>query len=666
VDEFQDTSLQQFELLSKLVHGWQPTDGKTLFVVGDPMQSIYRFRSAEVGLFLRAQQQGIGPITLIPLELSCNFRSTETIVNWVNQHFQTIFPESDDIESGAVTFHPSLHVKPTEDHTHVMGFQYASREQEAKALVQRVASELQDHPKDKIAILVRSRKQLSHIIRSLREHHIPFQGVDIDLLAQLPHLRDVWTLTQALLMPANRLTWLALLRSPWCGLSLSDLLHIATFDKNKSIFFALSQLEHITFLSEEGRVRATFIYQVLNRALSFRHQQPLITWINQTLKNLYIDHILDLSQKDDVEQYWLLLERFEQNGQLTDLSLFSHEFNKLYSQRVVPSRLQIMTIHKSKGLEFDTVFLPGLSTKPPNPHTPMLRWLQLPSEEHGDILLLSPIKASHHEQCPLYDYLGKLDAQKNSYEAQRLLYVAATRAKKRLYLFDHSEKIGHGSFRQLLQHQEFNQQAPEEENSKTIENLPALYRLPIDFYQRPPSLNDSELKLNTTPINISSSTPRLIGIVAHELLQWVCDHHPTSASEIPWELGRYQLKSLGLHDLELDTAQSLLQKQLTQFVNDPIGQWIIKAHDDEQNEYELLVNHHNEIATRIIDRTFYDKGARWIIDFKTGADDSTTEEQHRAQVDGYANLFATHGDRMIQCGLYYLASNRWLAWEYNK
>ena len=63
VDEFQDTSLAQFRLLESLTAGWEESDGRTLFVVGDPMQSIYRFRDAEVGLFIAARVSGIGTVS---------------------------------------------------------------------------------------------------------------------------------------------------------------------------------------------------------------------------------------------------------------------------------------------------------------------------------------------------------------------------------------------------------------------------------------------------------------------------------------------------------------------------------------------------------------------------------------------------------------------------
>jgi len=80
VDEFQDTSLAQFGLIARLTAGWSQGDGRTLFAVGDPMQSVYRFRGAEVGLFLDAQHDGLNEIPLQPLRLRVNFRSRAPLV----------------------------------------------------------------------------------------------------------------------------------------------------------------------------------------------------------------------------------------------------------------------------------------------------------------------------------------------------------------------------------------------------------------------------------------------------------------------------------------------------------------------------------------------------------------------------------------------------------
>ncbi len=663
VDEFQDTSLQQWELLTQLVQGWQQDDAKTLFVVGDPMQSIYRFRQAEVGLFLRAKRHGIGPVRLIPLELSSNFRSTELIVDFINHHFQSIFPQMDDMESGAVSFHPSSHVHPTDDQSFIKGLQCRDSLDEAQIIAQKVSDELQNHLSAQIAILVRSRNQLPDIIHCLKEKNIPFQGVDIERLSRLPHLWDVWSLTKAYLMPSNRLAWLSFLRSPWCGLSLSDLHAIANHSRKKSILYALAHLDEINPLSEEGRLRAKFVFQILDDALANREHQSLVTCLISILNHCHLEFILTQSQQDDLEQYWRLLERFEQQDKLLDLKQFKIELNKLYSQNVVPSRCQIMTIHKSKGLEFDAVFLPGLGTKPPRMDTQMMRWLKLPSTEHEELILISPIKAAFEETSLLYDYLGQIDAQKNSYELQRLLYVAVTRAKKRLYLLDNNEQARQGTFRQLLRWVNFNPTETKKDDLPLRSPLPSLYHLPRQFYEKTPQVLTS-IGLSS-PITLTSNTPRLIGIVAHEVLKWICDHHPLLESEIPWTLATHQLKTLGFEQDELRLAQDQLTTQLTAFFRCPIGCWLKQPHTDERNEYELLVLQNHTLATKIIDRTFSEKGCRWVIDFKTGHDDSLQRKKHQEQVNEYASFLQQRfSDETISCGLYYLANQRWITWEY--
>ncbi|HVQ24884.1 MAG TPA: UvrD-helicase domain-containing protein, partial [Planctomycetota bacterium] len=108
VDEFQDTSHAQVRLLERLTADWSPGDGRTLFVVGDPMQSIYRFRNAEVGHFIAARERGIGRVRLEPLVLAVNFRSSQPVIDWNNATFAEVLPRIDDTTAGAVRFAPSI------------------------------------------------------------------------------------------------------------------------------------------------------------------------------------------------------------------------------------------------------------------------------------------------------------------------------------------------------------------------------------------------------------------------------------------------------------------------------------------------------------------------------------------------------------------------------
>ncbi len=664
VDEFQDTSIQQFQLLSKIVQGWQRDDGRTLFVVGDPMQSIYRFRAAEVGLFLRAQREGIGPVKLTALHLCCNFRSTQTIVEWINQHFRMIFPNTDDIESGAVCFHPSVHTKANGNETYILAQAFPTKDAEAIAIVDIVQRELARDPQSQIAILVRSRNQLSRILAQLRARALPFQGVDIDLLADLPHLRDVWSLTQLLLQPANRLAWLAFLRSPWCGITLEDLLCIANMDRKQPIYVTLTQLtaKNRFGLSDDGYIRCQFIISVFKQALLKRHQQSLVPWIIDTLTHLHFENILDTKAIADLEQFWQLLEKYEADGQLADLSEFYQQLQELYSKQVTPSRLQIMTIHKSKGLEFDCVILPGLSQKSSSIDRPLLRWLKLPTQEQDALLLMSPIKAAHHERAPLYDYIGKLDAQKNEYERQRLLYVAATRAKKRLYLTDYQNKTTEGSFRDLL-HMDFITQDNSELNTSYLEQqMPTLYRLPIETYQQ--RTCETPEVLAVAALRLTDTSPKRLGIVLHEILQWICTYHPQTVDDLPQAFIEHRLRSEVLVGSAFNEALSTIHAQLQGLFQCPRGQWIIKRHEDERNEYELLILKNEDIATRIIDRTFCDQGIRWIIDFKTGQKNSETHIKYRQQLNEYAQILSEKYSQPIRCGLYYLSQFHWDEWGF--
>jgi ATP-dependent exoDNAse (exonuclease V) beta subunit len=634
--------------------------------VGDPMQSIYRFRGAEVGLFLHAERHGIGPVRLVSLQLRSNFRASETLVNWVNQQFKTIFPEQDDLESGAISYHHATAVHATEPSDKIHAYQYTSRAEEAEAIVELIKQELSAHPSNNIALLVRTRKQLTTITQTLRAHHMPYQGVDIDWMSHLSHVRDVWSLTQALLMPANRLAWLSFLRSPWCGLSLDDLHLIANINRHRSIYHALAPQDSHQNLSHEGQQRVRYIYHTLHHALQHRHQQSLAQWIIRTLEELHLHVLLSDTEQDDLEQYWQLLDTYEQDGQLADLKRFKTALDTLYSKRITPSRLHIMTIHKAKGLEFDCVILPCLNARAVSQDKPLLRWLTLPTSASEPLVLMSPLKADSQDHCTLYDYLSKLNTEKEHYEQQRLLYVAITRAKKRLYLLTHHHGVSQGTFRALLKQQPFipidSTQVSTSEDKQQQSHHAMLDYLPSEFYTLTPTPHSTALTSTSTSLLISDDVSRVIGVIAHELLQWICTHHPQTEHDVPWHMATYALKQRGFDTTFIQQTEQQLKAYIVPLFHTSRGQWLIQAHEQERNEYELLITHQQNMHTRIIDRFFYAQETPWIIDFKTGYHDTSNEAKHRAQVDAYAEHLHHRILKPIRRGLYYLSTQHWVEW----
>ena len=216
VDEFQDTSQSQFELLEKLTAGWEAGDGRTLFVVGDPMQSIYRFRQAEVGLYLRARHEGIGAIRLVPLDLKVNFRSQAGIVDWVNAAFAQVLPPREDIGAGAVRYaasvaqHPALPGPAVTVHA----FPEPDRVAEAERVLTLARQALGADAQKTVAVLVRSRSHLFDIAPRLKQAGLRFRAVEIEALGHRPVVQDLLALTRALVHPADRIAWLAILRAP--------------------------------------------------------------------------------------------------------------------------------------------------------------------------------------------------------------------------------------------------------------------------------------------------------------------------------------------------------------------------------------------------------------------------------------------------------------------
>lgn len=436
IDEFQDTSIIQFCLIEKLISGWQTNEGRTIFLVGDPMQSIYRFRQAEVGLFLKVKNEGIGGIRLTSVTLYDNFRSQASLVAWFNQTFKSIFPRKANIDIGAILYTPSVVTQsPSEFNVNFYPLVNANEAQEAQQILSIIRSCYQKNPQAKIAVLVRLRSHAQEIIPALRKAAIPFQAIEIENFAKHTEIQDLLALTRALHHLGDRIAWLSILHAPWCGLTLHDLHAVSQYANEKPLWVAIKNASEIKALTSDGRNRISRFFSILSNALSNRERLSLAMWIEYVWSALGGPACLNNpNELNNARTYFRLLETIENEFTFDRLT---KKLGQLYSEIANPevNPIQVMTIHKAKGLEFDCVILPSLERIPKREDDNFLRWLERPPAPLSkNRLIIAPLRSALQDADPMYDYLKSIEKKKSENEIIRLLYVAATRAKKELHL----------------------------------------------------------------------------------------------------------------------------------------------------------------------------------------------------------------------------------------
>lgn len=700
IDEFQDTSYTQYQLLEKLTKGWETDDGRTLFVVGDPMQSIYKFRQAEVGLFIRMRSKGLHHINLIPLTLAVNFRSTPTIVEWNNSHFHHIFPPFNDMATGAVSYSPSVSHQTDTSHTtdkaiSVRGFVDVTPDVEASSIIDVINETRVKHPGDKIAILVRSRPHLAAIIPALKSAKLAYRAIDIDPLASRQNIQDLLSLTCALLHPADRIAWLAVLRAPWCGMSLADLLIIAGHDAYAAIFTQLERPDLREKLSDDGRLRIEKIFPLLKAKIAVRERYNLRIWVESTWLLLGGPACLnDYADSEDANAFFKLLGEFSGKNQILNLDKLKERINQLYaSTQHDDATVQIMTIHTAKGLEFDTVILPQLERKNPNDDKSLLLWMERPLTNDQVALLLAPIHATGMDKDSIYEYINRQQRIKSDYEMDRLLYVAATRAKKRLHLFfnvsrnDKSDyKIESGSFLSKIWPQlekdkneflsfnnhDVDSDADSQESRRHIQRLTSAWINPIKEL----ASHHTTAHEKQSGFMLTDNMPKLIGTATHKILQLLAqaksDWWTSQTSHTKKIYVESRLKQLGLASDKLENTSLTVFKSIENMLSDDRGQWILKQHRDAKSEFAITTIIDNKIENLVIDRTFIDENnVMWIIDYKTAErsyqdiDTFLAKEQKKysEQMQKYYLALKLRHDGPIRLGLYFPALPAWHEWE---
>ncbi len=662
IDEFQDTSLSHYRLLEKLITTWQPNDGRTIFMVGDPMQSIYRFREAEVGLFLRVIRDGIGDLKPQPLTLNTNFRSLQNIVDWNNHNFTKIFPTLANISLGAVPFKPAKAIANNPESAVTITLLKKGDEQTEAASVITTIKKIHDqYPTDTIAILVKARTHLEQIILALRKAKLNYQAFELEVLKDSLVIRDLFSLTRALLDLADRIAWLAILRAPWCGLKLEDLLQVA----NGSFELIWDNVcHHQTLnLSADGRTRLKKLQTTLLPILDLQgrvapHELVEKAW-------LALGGPATVSEERKLEHATIYLELLEKQP---DLTILQKKLDTLYTPTTPGANIQIMTIHKAKGLEFDHVIIPGVNRSTRSDEKKLLLWFERPKLHRGSNLLLAPITLSGDNTKKVYQYLQLVEQKKSFYENGRLLYVAMTRAKKSTHIIGNiTDTIQSGSLLEQLKpcfdEKWIEEELPKIMNTSDIDNetptqisrLSSNWQLPITV-NIPPSTNSPSFEL-------VDNQAAIIGTVIHQCLRQISEGNLDQANY------RKLLQQEGY--LSLEQGLKLINEALEKTLKDERGKWILTKHQDAANEVALTTQINGKFIHYIIDRTFIDEhGTRWIIDYKTSKPEAnenleTFLNQEAAKysqqlLEYAAAMHAINPKEIIKLGLYFPLCRGWI------
>ncbi len=280
----------------------------------------------------------------------------------------------------------------------------------------------------------------------MRDAGIAYEAVEIDELKEEQHILDLISLTRAVLHLGDRVSWLACLRAPWCGLTLADLAALTENERDRTILDLLSDPEKIRSLSPEGRNRAVRVQEILSEAVSNVGHASLRDLIEQTWLRLGGPAVLrQKNHLEDADTFFGLVEAFEQGGMIRDFSLLNERLQCLFAKPAADAdRVQVLTIHRAKGLEFDTVILPHLGAAARGSDRDLLIWTEQLLEDGSKRLLIAG-QPQRGVKDLWYDHLNTEIKLKEEHELKRLFYVAVTRAKNELYLLGNTKRKKDGS-----------------------------------------------------------------------------------------------------------------------------------------------------------------------------------------------------------------------------
>jgi len=410
VDEYQDTNIAQNYIVDQLAGGH-----RNLMVVGDDDQSIYKFRGAAISNILQFEEKYPD---LKKVVLNQNYRSHQAILDFAYTSIQKNNPDRLEIK---VNINKQLIGQAPGDSASVTVMHGSTVEQEVEYVLERVRAA--KVPLSEIAILCRANRYALPFVQAFKTHNIPYQFLSEKGLYSKEEVRDLMAVLRTLSNPMDEMSLMRVLRMSW-------------FDHQMiQIIQAIQQAKksYVSLWTQIGKMpEFLVVHELLSGLIEFSKTHSVGECLYQFTQSVDLYKRL-LAQGDiqaeeqivNIATFFQKIQRFEGDNQEKTVLDFVNYLDLAEEAGENPAAkfdvegmdgIQISTIHGSKGLEFDTVFVPSLAARrfPADNRS----WgIDLPEELIQEL----PTEGDFHLE-----------------EERRLFYVAVTRAKRKLHLL-HSD-----------------------------------------------------------------------------------------------------------------------------------------------------------------------------------------------------------------------------------